>query len=209
MYKVRIIVWLLPVLTLSYGARDADAWQAPATQTQIYAVGKGVSAPTLIREVRPGYPAKAKSKRIEGTVFMTCVLMPDGTVTEVQITRSIDPVFGLDQEAIDTLRQWRFEPGRKDGVPVPVAVEIEMTFSLRYRPSADTQWPEAFTAGALATGASIREWAATLTDTSTPQIDLAYPEAWPLRRNPTPGRLLDIQGDADRTWYFVVSLVRP
>jgi TonB family protein len=57
--------------------------------------------------------------------------MPDGSVGQVRITRSLDDRFGLDQEAIATVKQWRFEPGRRLGVAVPVLVEIEMQFTLR------------------------------------------------------------------------------
>jgi TonB family protein len=57
--------------------------------------------------------------------------MPDGTVGDVHVIRSLDPVFGLDQEAIKAARQWRFVPGLKDGQPVPIMVTIELTFTLR------------------------------------------------------------------------------
>jgi TonB family protein len=52
-------------------------------------------------------------------------------VGNVQITKSLDPNFGLDKEAIKTVKQWRFEPGRRLGQPVPVLIVIEMTFTLR------------------------------------------------------------------------------
>jgi len=49
----------------------------------------------------------------------------------VRVIRSLDPVFGLDQEALKAARQWRFVPGRRQGQPVPVLVSIELTFTLR------------------------------------------------------------------------------
>jgi TonB family protein len=57
--------------------------------------------------------------------------MPDGSVGNVQITKSLDSNFGLDKEAIKTVKLWRFEPGRRLGQPVPVLIVIEMTFTLR------------------------------------------------------------------------------
>jgi protein TonB len=57
--------------------------------------------------------------------------MPDGTVGNVQITKSLDSTFGLDQEAIKAAKQWRFKPGMRQGEPVPVLVTIELTFTLR------------------------------------------------------------------------------
>ena len=57
--------------------------------------------------------------------------MPDGSVGEVKVTRSLDPIFGLDQEAIKAAKQWRFRPGMRQGSPVPVIITIELTFTLR------------------------------------------------------------------------------
>jgi TonB family protein len=52
-------------------------------------------------------------------------------VGQVQVVRSLDPTFGLDQEAVKAVRRWRFRPGTRFGQPVPVLVEIELTFTLR------------------------------------------------------------------------------
>lgn len=93
--------------------------------------GNGVTSPRLIKEVKPSYTGDAMRAKVQGVVTMTAVVMPDGSVGNVQITRSLDPTFGLDQEAIKTVKQWRFAPGMKQGQPVPVLVEIEMTFTLR------------------------------------------------------------------------------
>jgi TonB family protein len=38
---------------------------------------------------------------------------------------------GLDQKAIEAVRQWRFEPGLKDGKPVPVTANLELNFRLQ------------------------------------------------------------------------------
>jgi TonB family protein len=57
------------------------------------------------------------------------VVNTDGTIGDVEVTTSLDA--GLDQEAIKAVKQWRFEPGTKDGKPVPVLITLEMTFTLR------------------------------------------------------------------------------
>jgi len=96
-----------------------------------YMPGNGVSSPTVIREVKPAYTAEAMRAKVQGTVWLQCVVMPDGSVSEVQITKSLDSTFGLDQEAIKAAKQWRFKPGMRQGEPVPVRVTIELTFTLR------------------------------------------------------------------------------
>lgn len=54
-----------------------------------------------------------------------------GDVGDVEVTRSLDKEYGLDEEAVKAARQWKFEPGTKDGRAVPVQVTVEMTFALR------------------------------------------------------------------------------
>jgi TonB family protein len=97
----------------------------------VYRPGSGIVSPKILTEVKPQYTADAMRAKIQGTVWLEAVVMPDGSVGNVQITRSLDPTFGLDQEAIRTVKKWRFIPGTRQGQPVPVLVEIEMTFTLR------------------------------------------------------------------------------
>jgi TonB family protein len=97
----------------------------------VYRPGNGITSPQILHEVKPGYTAGALRVRIQGAVEMEAVVMPDGSVGPVRITRSLDPVFGLDQEAITAVKQWRFRPGLRRGQAVPVLVVIEMTFTLR------------------------------------------------------------------------------
>lgn len=96
-----------------------------------YRPGSGVSLPEVIREVKPQYTADAMRAKVQGTVWLECIVMPDGSVGNVKITKSLDPVFGLDQEAVKAARQWRFKPGMRQGQPVPVIITIELTFTLR------------------------------------------------------------------------------
>ena len=96
-----------------------------------YRPGSGVTLPSVIREVKPAYTADAMRAKVQGSVWLECIVMPDGSVGEVKVTRSLDPIFGLDQEAIKAAKLWRFRPGMRQGEPVPVIITIEMTFTLR------------------------------------------------------------------------------
>jgi protein TonB len=96
-----------------------------------YREGNGVSSPVLIREFKPNYTSEAMRARIQGVVTMEAVVMPDGSVGDVRIVRSLDQQFGLDKEAISTIRKWRFKPGMRLGQPVPVLIVVEMSFTLR------------------------------------------------------------------------------
>ena len=85
----------------------------------------------IIREVKPQYTSDAMRAKIQGAVLLQCTVRPDGSVTDIQVVRSLDPTFGLDQEAIKAARQWRFAPGTRMGQPVSVQITIELTFTLR------------------------------------------------------------------------------
>ena len=97
----------------------------------VYRPGNGVAMPVVVNEVKPSYTADAMRQKIQGIVMVEAVVMPDGSVGQVQVVRSLDGTFGLDQEAIKAVRRWRFRPGTRFGQPVPVLVEIELTFTLR------------------------------------------------------------------------------
>lgn len=93
--------------------------------------GAGITLPSVIREVKPAYTADAMRAKVQGAVWLECIVMPDGSVGDVRVTRSLDPIFGLDQEAIKAAKMWRFKPGMRQGEPVPVIITIELTFTLR------------------------------------------------------------------------------
>jgi TonB family protein len=96
-----------------------------------YRPGNGVEGPRLIREVQPKYTNDAMRAKLQGVVELECVVLTNGTCGKVEVTRSLDPTFGLDQQAIEAVKLWRFEPGRRLGQPVNVLVNIEITFTLR------------------------------------------------------------------------------
>ena len=97
----------------------------------IFQLGNGVTSPTLVREVKPAYTSDAMRARLQGSVFLSCVVRPDGSVSEVKVLKSLDQTFGLDLEAIKAARQWRFRPGTRLGNPVPVLITIQLDFALR------------------------------------------------------------------------------
>jgi TonB family protein len=99
----------------------------------VYQIGNGVTSPVLIREIKPNYTSEAMRAKLQGIVEMEAVVMPDGTVdpNRIKITRSLDQSFGLDQQAVIAVKKWLFRPGTFKGQPVPVLVNVELTFTLR------------------------------------------------------------------------------
>ena len=93
--------------------------------------GGAIVLPTVLRDVKPQYTAEAMRARIQGAVLVRAIVQADGSVRDVQILRSLDPVFGLDQAAVRAAAQWRFRPALVAGQPAPIAVTIELVFNLR------------------------------------------------------------------------------
>lgn len=105
------------------------AGTALAQTAKIYQIGNGVTAPRLTKEVKPNYSKGAMQRKVEGTVEVDAVVQADGTVGDVKVTRSLDEE--LDQEAVKATKLWQFSPGTKDGKPVAVRVNIELSFALK------------------------------------------------------------------------------
>jgi TonB family protein len=114
------------------GARPRTS---PSDSTaDVYELGQpGVTAPTVVTRVPVRYPPEALRQQIQGTVILRCVVEPDGTVSTAVVVRSIDGRYGLDEEAVKAVKQWRFEPGRRNGVVVRVATPVSVTFTFRGR----------------------------------------------------------------------------
>jgi TonB family protein len=96
----------------------------------VYRPGGAVSAPRLIKEVKPRYTEGALRNMVQGTVVLEAVVTADGCASHIRILRSLDRG-GLDEEAALAVSQWRFEPGRLAGAPVDVLVTIMVDFSIR------------------------------------------------------------------------------
>jgi len=93
-----------------------------------FRVGNGVSAPKPIYSPDPEYSEEARKAKYQGVVTVTCIVGVDGRPVDIQPARSLG--MGLDEKVIEVVKTWRFEPGKKDGTPVPVRISVEVTFSL-------------------------------------------------------------------------------
>jgi protein TonB len=102
---------------------------APFVQEAIYEVGPGVTAPVVVREVKPQYTPEAMRERVQGAVHLVAVVRPTGRVTDIAVKESLHS--DLDKAAMEALAQWEFKPGTREGETVAVRVTIMMTFTLK------------------------------------------------------------------------------
>jgi len=93
-----------------------------------YKVGGGVSAPSVLYKVEPTYTEEAHTAKLQGTVVLQLVVDEKGRAQNVKVTRSLG--LGLDEKAVEAVEKWTFKPGMKEGKPVPVTGQIEISFRL-------------------------------------------------------------------------------
>jgi len=93
-----------------------------------FRVGGGVSAPKAIYSPDPEYSEEARKVKHMGVVVLWLVVGPDGKPRDIRVVRTLG--LGLDEKAIEAVKNWRFEPALKDGKPVAVQVNVEVNFHL-------------------------------------------------------------------------------
>jgi TonB family protein len=176
----------------------------------------GITAPRVLHQIAAQYTADAMRAKIEGSVILEAVVGTDGRVDAIHIAQSLDALHGLDEQAVRALQQWTFTPGMKDGLPVPVAIKVELTFHLGKGPAAtmaSLTLPKAFsrdTDGRTPLEAPRGSWETTSADDTGWRISASYPAGWAVSAEPAPGRLLLIQrrrGSA--VDFFEVRQLRP
>jgi TonB family protein len=93
-----------------------------------FRVGGGVSAPKAIYSPDPEYSEEARKAKFQGTCVLWLVVGPDGRPRDIRVQRTLG--LGLDEKAIEAVKTWRFDPALKDGKPVAVQINVEVSFRL-------------------------------------------------------------------------------
>ena len=94
----------------------------------VFHVGGGVSAPRPTFQPDPEYSEEARKAKYQGTVVLGLVVGPDGRPRDMKVLRSLG--LGLDEKAIEAVKNWRFDPAMKDSKPVAVYISVEVDFRL-------------------------------------------------------------------------------
>lgn len=91
----------------------------------------GVEGPQVVTQLNPNYTPDAMGARLQGRTLVEAVVLPDGRVGPARLLVGFEDDFGLHEQSIRAIRQWRFKPGMRDGQPVPVTILIELSFTLK------------------------------------------------------------------------------
>src|SRR4029077_7945669 len=109
------------------GAPGSNMPPPPKVTPKRIVVGGNLQWAKIIRQPMPVYPAIAKSAHMQGTVVLHAIIDKDGSVQELQYI-SGPPI--LMKNAMDAVRQWRYQPPLLNGEPVQVDTTISVVFSL-------------------------------------------------------------------------------
>ena len=94
----------------------------------VFHIGGSVTAPRVLYQPDPEYTEEARKAKYQGVCVIWLIVGPDGHPRDVRVARTLG--MGLDQKAIEAVRQWKFEPAMKDGKPVAVQLNVEVNFRL-------------------------------------------------------------------------------
>jgi len=94
----------------------------------VMSVGGGVSAPVVVHSVEPEFTAEARAANFQGGVSIQLIVDAQGNPQNVHVIRHLG--MGLDDKAIEAVRQYKFKPAMYEGHPVAVQLVIEVDFHL-------------------------------------------------------------------------------
>jgi protein TonB len=133
-YKSTAASLLVLVLTVGLSAPGADKKKDDKQnngkdgqpEEQVYDLGEGIAPPRVVYQINPAFAGGSRGIRIVGSVAVGMVVSSEGLPKDLHIVRGLDK--DIDQSALEAMKQWRFDPARKDGKAIAVRVTIEIHF---------------------------------------------------------------------------------
>jgi len=118
-----------PFVAAQQPAPPTDATAPTQANEPIYKVGDNISAPVVIHSVAAQFTDKARRAHYQGVCLVSLIVNAQGNPVNVHVVRTLG--VGLDEKAIEAVRQYKFKPALRDyRTPVPVMITIEVDFRL-------------------------------------------------------------------------------
>jgi TonB family protein len=131
------ILALLAALAVPHASSAQDSGKAPDSQQNnkkaddtpnepVYDLGKDITPPRLIHQVYPAYDPGSHGVRVAGKVLIRLIVSSAGLPKNPSIVQGL--AAEVDRSALDAVKQWRFDPAKRQGMPVAVRVVVEINF---------------------------------------------------------------------------------
>jgi TonB family protein len=107
---------------------NANAGPFPITPSCQSSTTGCIVPPRIASSPNPENVQQTGGLKYSGTVSLQMTINTEGRPENITVLKSLGP--GLDQKAIDAVRNWKFEPATKDGKPVAAQIVVEVDFHL-------------------------------------------------------------------------------
>jgi protein TonB len=91
-------------------------------------IGGGVSAPEILFQPEPEFSEEARKSKVSGNVLVYLQVDEQGRPMHVRVLRGLG--MGLDEKALQAVRQYRFKPAMENGRPVAVEMNVDVNFNI-------------------------------------------------------------------------------
>ncbi|MGD0548232.1 MAG: energy transducer TonB [Terracidiphilus sp.] len=118
----------VPPQTKTFGLEVSSAAPSSQSDNQIYKIGGDVKAPVILRMVNAEFSTEARRAKYQGICILSLVVDKQGMPQDIHVIRQLG--MGLDQNAVKSVKKYRFKPATKEGEPVAVRVNVEVNFRL-------------------------------------------------------------------------------
>lgn len=101
---------------------------APEPRQGLVSIGGEVSAPVLLKSVNPTFTDQARAKKLNGEVLLSFLVDEQGVPQGIRVLHGLG--LGLDEQATKAVRQYRFKPAMRNGIPVKVELHVSVKFQI-------------------------------------------------------------------------------
>jgi TonB family protein len=109
-------------------AHPIDLPPQDALPAGVFRIGGDVLPPKPIDTPDPKWDSVSRKRHTSGTIILRCIVGTDGRTRDIEVAQSLSPE--LDQQSIETLKQWKFAPATKQSQPVATIIKIEIHFNM-------------------------------------------------------------------------------
>jgi len=85
-------------------------------------------APKIVSQPPPRYPSEMRARKTRGTVYVLFIVDHNGRVVKPKVQKSTHSAFA--RPALEAVRRWRFEPGKRNGKAVQFRMRVPITFAV-------------------------------------------------------------------------------